>query len=94
MMDINININTILPRHRAILQKIVDQDGDCYSIECSQCPFSFMIERPDGSFMSCLSIVNALQGSNISIQDGLKKTAVEILMKIAVEEMLTSDTRK
>lgn len=87
---------------REILQKIIDDGGDCEALHartqiylCKTCPMAKLKQRPDGTYLSCWD--------SLIIQDGTKPDdyrfaeeiyyakALELLQDIIIEDMLKGD---
>lgn len=74
-----------------ILQRIVEEDGSCCwsnSEICSFCPISKLIQKPDGSYLSCVDAVNIKNLSEDESDIKYREVAIRLLLDETVEQIL------
>ena len=76
-----------------ILEKIVSENGSCDWADpntvCSNCPFSKLKQRPDGTYLSCLDALGVTNYKSRTAQDELYlKAAKEYLISQNIDTLL------
>lgn len=81
------------PSPQLELLQLIAQTGDCEHIihyECRSCLLSKYKRRPDGTWMSCLEAVGALNDPG-GYKNAYRLAAQKILADLAIEEMVNGD---
>lgn len=79
----------------SILQKIVNEEGNCSwanSRVCAACPMSKLKKRPNGDYYSCVEAVGVNNMTEEEADAKYKEIAIRLLTDEAIEELLAGDT--
>lgn len=81
-------------KDKEILQKIVDNSGNCdWSVPeiCAKCPMSRLRFRDDGNPLSCVDALN-VEGVKIEEADAIyKETAERLLAQMELDQIIEED---
>jgi len=83
---------------REILQKIIDDGGDCEALHarsllylCKSCPLSKLKQRSDGTYLSCWDAIVVGEDDYRFAEELYLDKALEVLQDIMVEDMLRGE---
>lgn len=76
---------------KEILNKIVEEDGNCcWSNEstCKNCPMSKLKQKPDGTYLSCIESIGIEFLSEEQADAKYKAVAEKLLLNQAIDDLL------
>lgn len=74
-----------------ILQKIIEEDGNCSWSKpsiCARCPLSKLKAKPNGDYLSCMEAVGAQELDEIEADAAYKAAAERALLDLQIETVL------